>query len=159
MENKRKIVVALTGSTGSIYGIRLLNALKEADHVETHLVMSSWAEKNIELETPYKAPDIQKLAHFVHDNNNLGAPIASGSFLTESMVIIPCSMKTLSAVACGYADNLISRTADVMLKERRTLLLAVRETPFNLIHLNNMTAARPGYHPYDEEDLLRRLYS
>ena len=134
----KKIVIAITGATGAVYGIRLLEKLYKLDEVETHLVISEWAEKTIQLETSYKAEEVKGLADHVYTPGEMGAPIASGSFLSSGMVIVPCSMKTLSAVANGFADNLVVRAADVMLKERRTLILAVRETPLNSIHLENM---------------------
>lgn len=134
----KRVVVGISGATGSIYGIKLLEALKDIKDVETHLVLSSWAVKNIELETSYAVEEVSEMADWVHDFHNLGAPVASGSFLAHGMVIAPCSMKTLSSVAHGYADNLISRAADVMLKERRRLVMMVRETPLNSIQLENM---------------------
>jgi len=134
----KRIVVGISGATGSIYGIKLLESLKSIKGVETHLILSSWANKNIELETSYSIEEVTKMADWIHDFHNLGAPVASGSFLADGMVIAPCSMKTLSSVAHGYADNLISRAADVMLKERRRLVMVVRETPLNAIHLENM---------------------
>jgi 4-hydroxy-3-polyprenylbenzoate decarboxylase len=137
MINKR-IVVAISGASGAIYGIRLLEALRATGTVETHLVISDWAKKNIEYETDLKVDDINKLADFCYENKNLGAKISSGSFITSGMVIAPCSMKTLSAVANGYTENLIIRAADVALKEHRKLVLVPRETPLNAIHLENM---------------------
>jgi len=145
MERKRKVIVAMTGATGAVYGIKLLEVLKESGAIETHLIMSKWAERTIQLESQYKAEQIKEMSDFSYENNNLGARIASGSFLVAGMVIIPCSMKTLSAVAHGYAGNLIVRAADVMLKERRPLIVVPRETPLNVIHLNNMlTVAQAG---------------
>jgi flavin prenyltransferase len=136
----KPIIVALTGATGVIYGIRLLQVLKEKS-IDTHLVISSWAEKTIHLETDYTVAGIEKLATRRYDHEDLTAPISSGSFPAAGMVILPCSMKTLAAIAHGISENLIVRAADVMLKERRKLVLAPRETPLNLIHLRNMTAA------------------
>lgn len=132
-----KIAVGITGATGVIYGIKLLEKLKQ-HQVETHLIMSEWAKRTIELETNYKAEEIERLAGYSYDADNLGASIASGSFPISGMVIMPCSMKTLAAIAHGYAENLIARAADVMLKENRRLILAPRETPLNAIHLENM---------------------
>lgn len=134
----QKIIVALSGATGVIYGVKLLEKLRDIEQVESHLVISEWAEKTISLETVYDVERVRSLATCVYNPCNLGARIASGSFLCAGMAIVPCSMKTLSAVANGYADNLISRAADVMLKERRKLFLAVRETPLNNVHLENM---------------------
>lgn len=145
MEKDRKIIVAMTGATGAVFGIKLLTILKEFNDIETHFVYSRWAEQTICLESPYQLQQIKDMADYCYENDNLGAGIASGSFLANGMVIIPCSMKTLSAVAHGYADNLIVRAADVMLKERRTLIVVPRETPLNVIHLTNMlTLARAG---------------
>lgn len=142
---RKRIIVALTGATGVIYGIKLMEALKEIEPVQTHLVISDWGLKVVELETDYRREDVLSLADYHHGFQDLSAPIASGSFQAEAMVIVPCSMKTLSAVAHGFADNLINRAADVMLKERRRLILVPRETPLSLIHLENMSAvARAG---------------
>jgi len=136
----RRIVVAITGATGAIYGVRLLQMLQTVPGVETHLVISDAAVLTLHEETGLARREVEALAHVVHKAHNVGASIASGSFLTDAMVIAPCSMKTLAAVAHGLADNLVARAADVMLKERRRLVLMVRETPFNLAHLRNMTA-------------------
>lgn len=133
-----KLIVAMSGATGAIYGIRLLEALRQNPEVETHLVLSRWAQETVTLETGYEVREVLALADCCYRADDLGAPIASGSFSTAGMVIIPCSMKTLAAVANGYADNLIVRAADVMLKERRRLILVARETPLNEIHLENM---------------------
>ncbi|ATW26239.1 UbiX family flavin prenyltransferase [Candidatus Formimonas warabiya] len=132
-----KIAVGITGATGVIYGIRLLEELRRHD-VETHLILSEWAKKTVEIETDYSIKEIEGLAHCCYDNRNLCAAPASGSFRVSGMVIVPCSMKTLSALTHGYAETLIVRTADVMLKEKRRLILAPRETPLNPIHLENM---------------------
>ncbi len=131
------IVVGISGATGVLYAVRLLEALKKRG-VNTHLIVSDWGKKNLEIETPYHLDDIEKLAAFVYDCNDLGAAVSSGSFKTDGMVILPCSMKTLSAVANGYNDNLIARAADVTLKEGRKLVLCPRETPLSAIHLENM---------------------
>lgn len=138
MGGRRRLVVAMTGATGAIYGIRLLEALRESSKVEIHLVLSRWAERTISLETSYSPEQVKELADCCYDVADVGAPIASGSFPAAGMVIIPCSMKTVAAIANGYADNLIARAADVMLKERRRLVVVARETPFNEIHLENM---------------------
>jgi len=136
----RRIVVAITGATGAVYGVRLLQRLKAVEGVETHLVMSDAASLTLHQEVGMQRREVEALAHVVHKNREIGASIASGSFQTDGMVIAPCSMKTLAAVAHGLADNLVARAADVILKERRRLVLMVRETPLNLAHLRNMTA-------------------
>ena len=136
----RRIVVAITGATGAVYGVQLLRRLAAVQGVETHLVMSDAATLTLHQELGLQRRDVEALAHVVHKNREIGASIASGSFQTDGMVIAPCSMKTLAAVAHGISDNLIARAADVILKERRRLVLMVRETPFNLAHLRNMTA-------------------
>ncbi|WP_274650937.1 UbiX family flavin prenyltransferase [Paenibacillus humicola] len=132
-----KIVVGISGSTGAIYGIRLLEWLRKLE-VETHLIVSGWAEKTIAIETDYTIDQVKSLATKVYSAGNQAALISSGSFVTDGMVIIPCSMKTLAAVSHGYADQLIARAADVILKERRRLVLVPRESPLNEIHLENM---------------------
>lgn len=132
-----RIVLAMTGATGAIFGIKLLEALNKAG-VETQLIISESAEKTIALETNYSLDDMGEMAGRHFNNRDIGAPPASGSFLHQGMVIAPCSMKTLSAIANGYADNLVSRAADVTIKERRKLILLVRETPLSPIHLENM---------------------
>ncbi|MGI6686102.1 MAG: UbiX family flavin prenyltransferase [Bacillota bacterium] len=132
-----RIVVAITGATGACYGIRLLQVLKELK-IESHLVISNWAKKTIELETPFSIANVINLADFCYDEDNQAGAISSGSFKHQGMVIVPCSMKTLGAIANGYASNLVHRGADVTLKEQRKLVLAVRETPLSSIHLENM---------------------
>jgi polyprenyl P-hydroxybenzoate/phenylacrylic acid decarboxylase-like protein len=132
-----RLVVAITGASGAIYGIRLLERLRELS-VETHLVATRWSRVTIEDETPYSFADVKALADEVHAENDLAAPISSGSFQTLGMAIVPCTVKTLAAVATGFSHNLVSRAADVTLKERRPLVLAVRETPLSSIHLRNM---------------------
>ena len=136
----RRIVVAITGATGAIYGVQLLRRLHATPGVETHLVISDAATLTLHQELGLQRRDAENLAHVVHRNRDIGASIASGSFQTDGMIVAPCSMKTLAAVAHGLSDNLVTRAADVMLKERRRLVLMVRETPFNLAHLRNMTA-------------------
>jgi 4-hydroxy-3-polyprenylbenzoate decarboxylase len=140
MSRTRRIVIAITGATGAVYGVRLLQVLQQTPGVETHLVVSDAAVLTLHEETGLARREMEALAHVVHKAHNVGASIASGSFQTDGMVIAPCSMKTLAAVAHGLSDNLIARAADVTLKERRRLVLMVRETPFNLAHLRNMTA-------------------
>ena len=140
----KRIVVGISGSSGSILGIRLLEFLW-SENYETHLIVSSPAASIIPHETDYNVADVKKLATKVYENTDLFAPIASGSFKTEGMVIIPCSMKTLAGIASGYSDNLMLRAADVCLKERRKLVLVVRETPLSLIHIKNMkTVTKAG---------------
>lgn len=133
-----KIVIAITGATGIIYGVRLLESLKANDNIERHLIMSTWAIKNLEIETDYSLEYVESLATTVYDNQNLGASIASGSYKTDGMIILPCSMKTLSSIANGFDNNLISRAANVTIKEDRKLILSPRETPLSSIHLENM---------------------
>jgi 4-hydroxy-3-polyprenylbenzoate decarboxylase len=133
----RRLIVAITGATGTIFGVRLLETLKGTD-VETHLVMSKWAARTLLHETSYTIEQVQRLATQVYPLADQGAAISSGSFLTMGMVVVPCSMRTLSAIAHGLGDNLIHRAADVILKERRRLVLAIREAPLSEIHLENM---------------------
>lgn len=132
-----RLIIGLSGASGIIYGIRLLQVLK-SKNIETDLILTETAAKIIELETALKVSDVINLATRVHDIKNLSAPIASGSQHIDGMIIIPCSMKTLAGVACGFTDNLLLRAADVSLKEKRTLVLVPRETPLNVIHLKNM---------------------
>ena len=136
----KRIVVGMSGATGAIYGIRLLEVLSKLD-VETHLVISDAAEKTIGMETPWTIEQVKSLAHTCYDNRNIGANIASGSFLNEGMVVIPCTMKTLSGIANAYNDNLLIRAADATLKEKRRLVVVARETPFHKGHLRLMMAA------------------
>ncbi len=137
----RRLIVGITGASGVIYGIRLLQVLKRGDEIETHLVLSQAAKATIVQETDWKISDVEALASIVHNSNDIGASIASGSFVTMGMVVVPCSIKTLSAVANAYSSDLISRAADVCLKEGRSLILCVRETPLHLGHLRLMTQA------------------
>jgi flavin prenyltransferase len=136
----KRIVIAITGATGAVYGLRLLELLRDLGGWESHLVMSQAALLNIREEIPGGRKQVETVADVVHDVRNVGATIASGSFLGEGQIVAPCSMRTLAAVATGLSDNLITRTADVMLKERRRLVLMTRETPLSLVHLRNMTA-------------------
>ncbi len=136
----QRLIVAITGASGAVYGVRLLEQLRALGSVETHLMISDAAALNLHHELDLKRADIEALASHVHSVRDIGACVASGSFRSDGMVIAPCSMKTLASVAHGMCDNLITRAADVMLKERRKLVLMVRETPFNLAHLRNMTA-------------------
>ena len=132
-----RIILGITGATGAIYGVRLLERLREAA-VETHLVISRWGARTLLHETPYTREQVEALAHTTYAPGDMGAAISSGSFATSGMVVAPCSAKTLAAITHGYGDNLIHRAADVVLKERRTLVLAVREAPLSELHLDNM---------------------
>src|SRR5689334_1674757 len=133
----KRLIVGLTGATGTLYGVRLLERLRELD-VETHLVISRWGSRTLAHETPYSREHIESLATVVYPPGDMGAAISSGSFKTDGMIVAPCSAKTLAAIAHGFGDNLIHRAADVVLKERRRLVLAVREAPLSEIHLENM---------------------
>jgi 4-hydroxy-3-polyprenylbenzoate decarboxylase len=132
-----RLIVGITGATGVVYGVRLLERLREAG-AETHLVMSRWGARTLLHETPYSREQVEALAHETYAPGDMGAAISSGSFHTAGMIVAPCSAKTLAAIAHGYGDNLIHRAADVVLKERRKLVLAVREAPLSDIHLENM---------------------
>ena len=134
-----RLIVAITGATGAIYGVRLLQHLQHTAGVETHVLVSDAAVLTLHQETGLQRRDVEAFAHVVHKVRDIGASIASGSFQSDGMVVAPCSMKTLASVAHVLSDNLITRAADVVLKERRRLVLMVRETPFNLAHLRNMT--------------------
>ncbi|MEU7581462.1 non-oxidative hydroxyarylic acid decarboxylases subunit B [Streptomyces sp. NPDC041068] len=141
----KRLVVGMTGATGAILGIRLLEGLRALPDVETHLVLSNWARSTVELETPYTVREVQDLADVHHKPNDQGATISSGSFRTDGMVVVPCSVKTLAGIRTGYADTLLGRAADVTLKEGRRLVLVPREMPLSQIHLENMLAlARQG---------------
>jgi polyprenyl P-hydroxybenzoate/phenylacrylic acid decarboxylase-like protein len=139
-ESKKRLIVAMTGATGSIYGLRILEALRASGDWETHLIVSDAGMLNLWQEYRLSRKEVQERADVVHNVRDVGASIASGSFITEGMVVAPCSMKTLSAVAHAFSDNLITRAADVVLKERRRLVLLTREAPLNLAHLRNMVA-------------------
>lgn len=132
-----RVVIAMTGATGATVGIRLLETLGQLG-VETHLVLSDWARATIKIETDYSVAEVRQLASHSYSTGDLAASISSGSFRTDGMVVCPCSMKTLSAIRIGYSDNLITRAADVTLKERRKLVLVAREAPLSEIHLENM---------------------
>lgn len=136
---KKKIIIAITGATGAIYGTRLLEILQSIDDVESHLILSSAGALTAQYELNIDKQAIMSLADVVHHPKDIGATLSSGSFITHGMVIAPCSMKTLGCIANGITDNLVSRAADVALKERRKLILMVRESPLNLVHLRNMT--------------------
>ena len=137
---KKRLIIAMTGATGAIYGVRMLQVLQEREAWETHLVISSAGIINLKHELDMRRQAVFDLADVTHDINDIAASIASGSFKTAGMVIAPCSMKTLASVAHGLADNLISRAADVILKERRRLVVMPRETPLNLAHIRNMAS-------------------
>jgi len=137
----KRLIVGISGASGAIYGVRLLQVLRDVAEVETHLVMSQAARQTLSLETDYSLRDVQALANVVHDARDIAANISSGSFKTAGMVILPCSIKTLSGIVHSYTDGLLTRAADVVLKERRPLVLCVRETPLHLGHLRLMTQA------------------
>lgn len=163
-----RLIVGITGATGTIFGVRILQML-HGSGVETHLVMSKWAQRTLTHETPFSIKQVQELATQSYGSGDQGAAISSGSFVTLGMVIAPCSMRTLAAIAHGLGDNLVHRAADVVLKERRKLVLVVRESPFNEIHLENMLKlARMGVvilppvpafynHPQSLDDLINHV--
>lgn len=167
-ETSEKLIVGITGATGTIFGVRLLQMLKGTD-IETHLVMSKWAARTLLHETQYSVEEVQQMASCVYNSGDQGAAISSGSFITRGMVVAPCSMRTLAAIAQGQGDNLIHRAADVVLKERRKLVLVVREAPFNDIHLENMlklsrmgvviTPPMPAFynHPRTVDDIINHI--
>jgi 4-hydroxy-3-polyprenylbenzoate decarboxylase len=132
-----RLIVGITGATGSIYGVRILERLREAG-VESHLIVTRWGARTLLHETPYSKEQIESLATQSYNASDMGAAISSGSFKTDGMIVAPCSAKTLGAIANGYGDNLVHRAADVTLKERRRLVLALREAPLSDIHLENM---------------------
>ena len=145
MQNDKRLVIGISGASGAILGIELLRQMRHIAGWETHLVLTSGARRTIQLETACSVEEVEALATTVHKLGDIGAAIASGTFKTAGMVIVPCSMRTLAGVATGFAENLLLRAADVTLKERRTLVLVPRETPLNRIHLRNMlTAAEAG---------------
>jgi len=135
-----RLIVGMTGATGAVFGVRLLQNLAQLPGVETHLVLSRWARATIKLETGLSVAEISGLADVAYQPEDQGAAISSGSFHTDGMVIVPCSMKTLAGIRVGYADGLLGRAADVVLKERRPLVIVPRETPLSGIHLENMLA-------------------
>ena len=137
---KKRLIVGITGATGAVYGVRILETIRQIPEFESHVVLSEAGALNLWHELKMRRKELEKLADAAYHPNDIAAAIASGSFLTEGMVIAPCSMKTLAAVAHAHADDLLSRAADVVLKERRRLVLLPRETPWNLAHLRNMTA-------------------
>jgi 4-hydroxy-3-polyprenylbenzoate decarboxylase len=139
-ENKKRLVISMTGATGAIYGVRMLQVLQKQPEWESHLVISSAGLVNLKYELDMERSTLYDLADVVHGIHDIAASIASGSFKTEGVVVAPCSMKTLAAIAHGFGDNLISRSADVALKERRKVILMPRETPLNLAHIRNMAS-------------------
>ncbi len=140
MNTKKRLIIAMTGATGAIYGVRMLQILQTLPDWESHLVISSAGLVNLKYELEMDKAELYALADVTHGINDIASPIASGSFKTEGVVVAPCSMKTLAAIAHGFGDNLISRSADVALKERRKTVLIPRETPLNLAHIRNMAA-------------------
>lgn len=168
MSIKMDIIVAITGSSGVLYGIRMLEILQKLG-INTHLVLSDWGERNIRIETRKTVDYVKSLSSITYDNSNMAAPISSGSYQIDGMAIVPCSMKTVSSIANGYDDNLISRAAGVCIKESRRLVLVPRETPLSAIHLKNMLRlckigvvilpAMPGFYhkPRTIEDLVDHL--
>jgi 4-hydroxy-3-polyprenylbenzoate decarboxylase len=163
-----RLIVAITGASGSIYGVRLLQLL-QGSGVETHLVLSKWGARTLIHETSYTVEQVKQMASVSYPEADQGAAISSGSFITKGMVIAPCSMRTLSAIAHGQGENLIHRAADVVLKERRKLVLVVRETPLNDIHLENMLKLSrmgaviappvPAFynHPHTIDDIVKQV--
>jgi flavin prenyltransferase len=137
---KKRLIIGMTGATGAIYGVRMLQVLQTQEEWESHLIISSAGVVNLKHEMNMKRAELTQLADVVHGIDDIAASISSGGFKTEGMIIAPCSMKTLAAVAHGFGDNLISRSADVVLKERRRLVVMPRETPLNLIHIRNMAS-------------------
>ena len=164
---KKRVIIGITGASGVIYGIEMLRELSKKD-LETHLIISGSGKKNISFETDYSIAEVESMADKVYDNEDLAAPPASGSFLTNGMIVAPCTIKTLSGIANSYSDSLIVRVADVVLKEKRKLVLMVRETPLHKGHLHLMsTAADMGahilppvpsfyHHPKTIEDIIRQ---
>ena len=137
----KRLIIGISGASGAIYGVRLLQVLRDVAEVETHLVMSPAARQTLALETSFSLRDVQALVDVVHDVRDIAASVSSGSFKTAGMIILPCSIKTLSGIVHSYTDSLLTRAADVVLKERRPLVLCVRETPLHLGHLRLMTQA------------------
>jgi flavin prenyltransferase len=140
LSDKKRLIIGVSGATGAIYGVRLLEILAKIEGIETHLVLTRAGKMTIQVETPYSVKDVEALADVVHDVNNVGASISSGSFRTEGMVIAPCSMKSMGGIAHSLGGDLLVRAADVVLKERKKLVLVVRETPLHLGHLEAMVS-------------------
>ena len=166
LTNKKRIVIGISGASGTVYAIDLLKKLKTIPEVETHVIVSQWAKENLKLETDLTMKDLSALIDVEYSNKDLGAAVASGSFLTEGMIIVPASMKTVAGISIGFGESLISRAADVTMKAQRKLVIVPRETPLNAIHLENLTKlARLGVqiippipafynHPETIDDLL-----
>jgi len=133
----KRLIIGMSGATGSVFGVRLLEILADTD-IETHLIVSKWAQQTLEHETSFNLDDLRKLATVTYGSGDMGAKVSSGSFHVDGMVVVPCSVRTVASIAHGTGDNLVHRAADVVLKERRKLVLVVRETPLNDIHLENM---------------------
>ena len=155
-ENRpKRIVVGMTGASGAIIGVRLLEALARSE-VEIHLVVSKWAQQTLEHETDLTVADLRDLADVYHGPGDMGAKVSSGSFVTDGMIVAPCSARSVAAIANGFGEHLVHRAADVILKERRKLVLMVRESPFNEIHLENMLklARMGGLHPAARSGIL-----
>ena len=140
MNKKKRLIIGISGATGAIYGVRMLEILAKLGEIETHLVLSKAGKMTIQVETPYSVKDVEAMADVVHDINNVGASISSGSFRTAGMVIAPCSMKSMGGIAHSIGGDLLVRAADVVLKERKKLVLVVRETPLHLGHLEAMAS-------------------
>jgi len=140
-KQKKRLVIAMTGATGAIYGVRMLQVLQQQEDWESHLVISSAGLVNLKYELEMSRSELYALADVTHGIDDIASTIASGSFKTEGVIVAPCSMKTLAAIAHGFGDNLISRSADVALKERRRVIIMPRETPLNLAHIRNMASA------------------
>jgi 4-hydroxy-3-polyprenylbenzoate decarboxylase len=140
MNDKKRLVVGISGASGAILGIEVLKALRSNPEWETHVVITSMAKKTIAIETEYAPDEAAALADYAYDADDLSAPIASGTFVTHGMAIAPCSMKTAAGIACGYSENLLLRAADVTLKEGRKLVIAARECPLSVVHLKNLLA-------------------
>ena len=163
-----RIIIAITGGSGVVYGIKLLEYL-HSKKIETHLILSEWGEKTIKIETDKEGNYVRSLATYFYDDHNLAAPVSSGSFKTDGMIIVPCSMKTLASIANGLDDSLISRAASVCIKENRKLVVVPRETPLSKIHLENMIKlaelgvvilpAMPGFYfnPVEINDLISHI--
>jgi flavin prenyltransferase len=140
LNNNKRLIIGISGATGAIYGVRILDILSKIEDVETHLILTKAGKMTIQVETPYSAKDVEAMADVVHDVNNVGASISSGSFRTEGMLIAPCSMKSMGGIAHSLGADLLVRAADVVLKERKKLVLVVRETPLHLGHLEAMVS-------------------
>jgi flavin prenyltransferase len=140
VNDKKRLIIGVSGATGAIYGVRMLEILAKMDEIETHLVLSKAGKMTIQVETPYSVKEVEAMADVVHDINNVGAGISSGSFRTAGMVIVPCSMKTMGGIAHSLGGDLLVRAADVVLKERKKLVVVARETPLHLGHLEAMAS-------------------